>query len=195
MSRHHHRAGFGRGGENPGPRMTNWEDDAADVAPRLLGSILTSMIGGEETAVRVVEVEAYQPDDPASHSFGGMTRRNASMFGPPGHLYVYRSYGIHWCANVVTSPEGVGAAVLLRAGIPLVGIDAMRRRRGRETALVDGPGKLTQALGITGLHDGADLTGELLHLEPADRPGRYRTTPRIGISKAATTPWRFVALD
>jgi DNA-3-methyladenine glycosylase len=175
--------------------MTSWVDDAADVAPWLLGSILTSMVGGEETAVRVVEVEAYQPDDPASHSFGGMTRRNASMFGPPGHLYVYRSYGIHWCANVVTSPEGVGAAVLLRAGIPLVGIDVMRRRRGREADLVDGPGKLTQALGITGLHDGADLTGELLHLEPADRPSRYRTTPRIGISKAVTTPWRFVALD
>ncbi len=175
--------------------MRKWEDDAADVAPGLLGSILTSMIGGEHTAIRVVEVEAYQPDDPASHSFGGKTRRNASMFGPPGRLYVYRSYGIHWCANVVTSPEGVGAAVLLRAGIPIVGIDVMRRRRGREADLVNGPGKLTQALGITGLHDGADLTGDLLRLELDDRPCRYETTRRIGISKATSTPWRFVAVD
>lgn len=175
--------------------MTNWEDDAADVAPRLLGSILTSTIGAERTAVRVVEVEAYQPDDPASHSYAGQTRRNETMFGPPGHLYVYRSYGIHWCANVVTSPEGVGAAVLLRGGIPTVGIDVMRRRRGREGDLVNGPGKLTEALGITGHHDGVDLTGKLLHLRLPNRPCRYEATPRIGLSKATATPWRFVALD
>ena len=175
--------------------MTIWEDDAATVAPRLLGAILTSTIEGEETAVRVVEVEAYQPDDPASHSFNGMTGRNRTMFGPPGRLYVYRSYGLHWCANVVTSPEGVGAAVLLRGGIPTVGLEVMRRRRGREGDLSNGPGKLSQALGITGLHDGVDLGGDLLHLRPAPRPCRYRSTPRIGISKAVATPWRFVALD
>jgi DNA-3-methyladenine glycosylase len=175
--------------------MTSWEDDAATVAPRLHGSILTSTIDGETTSVRLVEVEAYQPDDPASHSYGGRTPRNGTMFGPPGRLYVYRSYGLHWCANAVTSPDGVGAAVLLRAGIPLEGIEVMQRRRGREADLVNGPGKLTQALGITGLHDGVDLGGELVQLRLPERPCRFEATPRIGISKAKSVPWRFVARD
>ena len=167
---------------------------APEVGPALLGTILTTTLGGERTAVIITEVEAYASTDPASHSFGGRTLRNASMFGPPGTLYVYRSYGIHWCMNVTTGPEGEASALLLRAGVLIEGHEHAERRRGRPDHLSDGPGKLTQALGVTGEHDGLDL------LDPAGpirlragAPLSWTVGPRIGITKAVDVPWRWVA--
>jgi DNA-3-methyladenine glycosylase len=161
-----------------------------DVARGLLGwTILRDGVGG-----RIVEVEAYAPDDPASHSFRGRTPRNGSMFASPGTLYVYRSYGIHWCANVACEPEGTGAAVLLRALEPSAGLAEMRERRGvdDERDLCSGPGKLTQALGITSADDGLVLGRPPFALEPPDRAPDVLRTPRIGITKAADLPWRYV---
>jgi DNA-3-methyladenine glycosylase len=161
-----------------------------DVAPALVGwTLLVDGVGG-----RIVEVEAYSEDDPASHAFGGATPRNASMFGPPGHLYVYRSYGIHWCANVVCEPPGRGAGVLLRALEPTHGLDLMRTRRGvvDERLLCSGPGRLTQALGLTGADDGADLSLPPFALVPPAVPAVVERTPRIGISRAVEQPWRYV---
>lgn len=162
------------------------------------------------TAARIVEVEAYEPDDPASHSFIGLRPRTRSMFGPPGHLYVYRSYGVHWCANVVCDASGVGAAVLLRAGEPKAGEAVMAQRRSPSSAprqLCSGPGKLCSALAIEAAQDGADLChdGAPLRLavpvgvEPGHGHGGWvpasaevvRTT-RIGISKAVDRPWRWL---
>lgn len=169
--------------------------DALDVAPCLLNKVL---VHGDR-AGRIVEVEAYRgAEDPASHAYRGVTPRTAVMFGPAGHLYVYFSYGIHWCANVVTGPEGEANAVLLRALTPLEGIDAMRVARPRarlETDLTSGPAKLCQALGIDGTHDGIDL----LHRSSAIRlvddgtppPARPTVGPRVGISAAQDRPWRF----
>lgn len=160
-----------------------------DAAPGLVGwTFLVDGVGG-----RIVEVEAYDPDDPASHSFRGRTRRNAAMFGEPGRLYVYRSYGIHWCANVVCGPPGHGAAVLLRALEPTHGLERMRARRGAVDArlLCSGPGRLTQALGLTGAHDGADLGAPPFELLPPDRPVPVERTARIGITRAADVPWRY----
>jgi len=141
-----------------------------------------------------VETEAYAPDDPASHSYRGRTRRNATMFGPAGRLYVYRSYGIHWCANVVCEADGVGAAVLLRALEPTAGIDRMRERRGLEDVrlLCAGPGRLTEALGISGVHDGLPLDRLPFELRPAPRPVATRATTRVGITRAGELPWRYV---
>lgn len=164
-----------------------------DVAPRLLGARLETRRGGAVTAVTIVEVEAYRFDDPASHSFRGETARNRTMFGPPGRLYVYRSYGIHWCANIVTGPPGEGSAVLLRAGVPVAGEEVMAARRGRRDHLADGPGKLCAALGISGDDDGADLLGDgdirLVDGTSLD----HERSPRVGISRAVDVPWRFVA--
>jgi len=141
-----------------------------------------------------VETEAYAPDDPASHSYRGCTRRNATMFGPAGRLYVYRSYGIHWCANVVCEADGVGAAVLLRALEPTAGIDRMRERRGLEDVrlLCAGPGRLTEALGISGVHDGLPLDRLPFELRPAARPVATHATTRVGITRAGELPWRYV---
>ena len=164
------------------------------VARRLLGCLLVSEIGSR-TALVVAETEAYGgPGDPASHAFGGPTARNRSMFGPAGTWYVYRSYGVHWCLNLVTGPAGEGQAVLLRGGRPTEGEAAMRRRRGRHDHLADGPGKLTQALGITGERDGTPAFTGRLRLEPGPPPdpSRILATPRIGITKAASRPWRFL---
>jgi DNA-3-methyladenine glycosylase len=161
-----------------------------EVAQGIIGwTLLVDGVGG-----RIVEVEAYADDDPASHAFGGPTARNASMFGPPGHLYVYRSYGIHWCANVVCEPPGRGAGVLLRALEPTHGLDRMRARRGvvDERLLCSGPGRLTQALGLTGEHDGADLTRAPFELGPPLSPVVVERTTRIGISRAVEQPWRYV---
>lgn len=160
-----------------------------DAARELVGwTFLVDGVGGV-----LVETEAYAPDDPASHSFPGRTRRNATMFGPPGRLYVYRSYGVHWCANVVCSEEGVGAAVLLRALEPAEGLDIMRARRGVEDPrlLCSGPGRLTEALGISGSDDGAALDTPPFELLPPRRRARLVSGPRVGISRGVEHPWRY----
>ena len=161
-----------------------------EFARGLLGwTFLRDGVGG-----RIVEVEAYAPDDPASHSFRGPTPRNGSMFEAPGTLYVYRSYGIHWCANVACEPEGTGAAVLLRALEPTHGLDLMRDRRGGVTDLdlCSGPGKLTQALGISSADDGASILVAPFALEPPEGPVDVLETPRIGLTRANELPWRYV---
>lgn len=157
--------------------------DALDLARRLIGAtLLVRGAGGI-----IIETEAYARDDPASHSFRGPTARNASMFGPAGHAYVYRSYGIHLCLNVVARP---GEAVLIRALDPQVSIEAMAARRN-SPQLCNGPGRLTQALGILPDDDGAAFDGTDLAIAlPAGRP-RLLVGPRIGISRAQDLPWRF----
>jgi DNA-3-methyladenine glycosylase len=165
------------------------------AAPRLIGSILVSNIENELVKVRLTEVEAYKgQDDPASHAYRGETARNRPMFQNPGTLYVYRSYGIHWCANTAAGPDGVGWGILMRAGQIVDGESAVIRRRGRYDELVNGPGKLTQALGITGDHNGLDLLDptSVIRLESGDKPDLVLATPRVGISKAIDTPWRFI---
>lgn len=148
------------------------------------------------TEMILTEVEAYSPDDPASHAYNGIRPRNAAMFGPPGTLYVYRSYGIHWCANIVCGDEGIGAAVLIRSGAPFSGIEQMKMRRGRESDLLNGPGKLTQALGIDFSYNTIDLfrPESPIRLIEGKAPGRIRATTRVGISKAVERPWRFVSV-
>ncbi|MGI9645164.1 MAG: DNA-3-methyladenine glycosylase [Ilumatobacteraceae bacterium] len=171
------------------------EGDAEVVAPLLLNKLFVSTVGDELVSGRVVEVEAYSEDDPASHTYPGPTARNAAMFGPAGHLYVYLSYGIHHCANVVCGPPGRGQAVLLRALEPVDGIDVMRRRRGDRPQLADGPGKLCEALGITLTDYGADLCdpgGRLLLVDDRTPPPADPVVgPRVGITKAVDAPWRF----
>lgn len=171
-------------------------EPADQVAPLLLGWHLRSMVGSVLTEVTLTEVEAYAPDDPASHAFNGIRPRNAAMFGPPGTLYVYRSYGIHWCANVVVGDEDTGAAVLVRSGTAVAGIEYMVDRRRRESDLLNGPGKLTQALGIDLSHNGIDLFNahSPIRLIPGDAPGAIQATARVGISKAIDRPWRFVSV-
>ena len=161
-----------------------------DVARRLLGcTLLREGVGG-----RIVEVEAYTADDPASHAYRGRTGRNGSMFATPGTMYVYRSYGIHWCLNIVCEPEGTAAAVLIRALEPTAGLAEMRERRGTTDtrSLCSGPGKLTQALAITGADDGSSILAAPFSLEPPADPVEFVVTPRIGISKATELPWRYV---
>lgn len=165
------------------------------AARQLLGWRLRTEFEGVPTEVVITEVEAYAGlDDPASHAYRGRTKRNGSLFGGPGTLYVYLSYGIHWCMNVVIGDPGTPNAVLLRGGEPVLGLDTMVSRRGRADHVADGPGKLTQALGVTDTDDGIDLGRGRVQLIPAETPaiGRVLTTPRIGISKAADWPWRFV---
>jgi DNA-3-methyladenine glycosylase len=161
-----------------------------EVAPQLVGAtLLVDGVGG-----RIVEVEAYAPDDPASHSFRGPTARNRAMFGPGGHAYVYRSYGIHWCLNLVCGEDGVGEAVLLRALEPTVGLEAIRGRRGAlpDRLLCAGPGRLTEALGVTGAHDGLPLDEPPFSLLEAPPGIDVVAVPRVGISRAAELPWRHV---
>jgi DNA-3-methyladenine glycosylase len=167
--------------------------DVHRVARELVGcTLLVDGVGGT-----IVEVEAYAPDDAASHSYRGRTVRNAAMFGPPGRLYVYRSYGIHWCANVVCEADGVGAAVLLRALEPIAGLDEMRRRRRLDepTLLCAGPGRLTEALGITGAHDGLALDLPPFCVRSPGAPADVVTAPRVGITKATELPWRYALRD
>jgi DNA-3-methyladenine glycosylase len=169
--------------------------DVFDVARRLLGARLSTSFEGRITEVMLTEVEAYAgSDDPASHAFNGRTNRNAAMFGPAGTLYVYRSYGVHWCMNIVVGEPGLPHAVLLRAGEMLRGVATIERRRGRTDHLTDGPGKLCQALGVTGAHDGTSVIGGPVRLRPGSLPtaATILATPRIGISKAVEEPWRFV---
>jgi len=160
-----------------------------EIAPALIGvTLLVDGVGG-----RIVEVEAYDHEDPASHGFRGRTERNASMFGPPGHAYVYRSYGIHWCLNFVCEDEGVANAVLVRALEPTHGLDAMRERRGLDDPrlLCRGPGRLCQALGVTRDHDGLALDRPPFELLAAESPVEVVSGPRIGITRAAELPWRY----
>jgi DNA-3-methyladenine glycosylase len=166
--------------------------DAPDVAPLLLNKLLVH----GECIGRIIEVEAYREDDPASHTFRGRTPRNAVMFGPAGHLYVYFTYGMHFCANIVTGPEGVGAAVLLRAVEPVAGVDLMSARRGGRRQLADGPAKLCQAFGIGRDHDGTDLltgAGVGLYDDGVPPPIDPRVGPRVGITRAVDVPWRWRA--
>jgi len=160
-----------------------------EVAPDLVGvALFVNGVGGT-----IVEVEAYDHEDPAAHGYRGRTARNASMFGPAAHAYVYRSYGIHWCLNFVCEGEGVASAVLIRALEPAQGVDEMRRRRGLEDErfLCAGPGRLCQALGITREHDGLALDKPPFELLPRGGEPEIAAGPRIGITQAADRPWRY----
>ncbi|MBW3670021.1 MAG: DNA-3-methyladenine glycosylase [Actinobacteria bacterium] len=185
------------GGRRVLPRRF-YRRDSREVAPELLNKVL---VAGER-AGRIVEVEAYCGSiDPGSHAFRGPNNRNATMFGPPGLLYVYFTYGMHWCANAVCGDEGVGVAVLVRALAPLDGLDAMRAARGptarRDRDLCSGPAKLTQALGITGLHDGVDLVagdgGVTIVDDGTPPPDGPANGVRIGLAvgKGERFPWRW----
>lgn len=171
--------------------------DTVRVARDLLGCVLETRVRGVHTAGRIVEVEAYVgPHDPAAHGYRWhRSRRNAGLFGPPGTCYVYFIYGNHWCANVVTERDGYPAAVLLRALEPLVGLPRMARRRGTSEPrlLCAGPGRLCQALGITGALNGERLTGPRILVRGPRAPGpkRVAASPRVGISRAVDWPLRF----
>jgi DNA-3-methyladenine glycosylase len=161
-----------------------------EVAPDLIGvTLLVDGVGGP-----IVEAEAYDPVDPASHAFRGRTARNAAMFGPPGRAYVYRAYGIHWCLNLVCEEEGTAAAVLIRALEPTYGIERMRERRGTENTrlLAAGPGRLCEALGVTREHDGLPLDRPPFELRPRVGEPVVVAGPRVGITRAAEVPWRYV---
>jgi DNA-3-methyladenine glycosylase len=162
------------------------------VARQLIGvTILVNGVGG-----RIVESEAYDRDEPASHCYGGETPRNFAMFGPPAYSYVYRSHGLHWCLNFVCREPGHGAGVLIRALEPLAGLPQMRERRGLDELrlLCSGPGRLCQALGVSRAHNNLPLSEPPFLLLPRDagRPLEVLAGPRIGISKAVELPWRFV---
>ncbi len=178
--------------------------DARTVAPLLLGAVLTHHSRGGPVAVRITEVEAYLgPEDslhpdPGSHTFRGQTRRNAPMFGPAGHLYVYFTYGMHHCANIVCGPEGVASALLLRAGEVVAGEELALARRPTSKAakdLASGPARFATALGLTTADTGRDALGEPFRLELPDEPASgISSGPRVGVSGAGGTdayPWRF----
>jgi DNA-3-methyladenine glycosylase len=171
-----------------------YDRPVVEVARDLVGCVVRH----EDCAGVIVEAEAYHDSEPACHAFVGLTPRTATLFGPPGRAYVYRSYGIHALLNAVCEPQGVGAAVLIRALEPLEGIEHMRLRRGleRPEGLCSGPGKLTQALGVDLHHNGADLDrGSVVISGPpaAWRDVQVAVDPRIGITKAVDLPWRFSA--
>ncbi len=172
---------------------------ALKVAPLLLGAVLSSRIDGVDVAVRLTEVEAYEGvDDPASHAYRGRTPRTAVMFGPPGHLYCYFTYGMHWCANIVCDVDGRASAVLLRAGVVVRGVEGASARRPAarsERELARGPARLASCLGLGAATDGVDLLDaaapvRLEHVA-ARRAAGIRSGPRVGISAAAERPWRF----
>src|SRR5579862_243144 len=160
-----------------------------EVAPDLIGAVL--LVGG--VGGRIVELEAYHQTDPAAHSYHGPTARNAVMFGPPGYVYVYRSYGIHWCLNFVCEPKGSASAVLIRAIEPTAGLPVMRRRRGTadDRLLCSGPGRVCEALGITRAHNGLALDAPPFELFARSDEVEVVTGPRIGITKAVDRPWRY----
>ena len=184
---------------------------AAEVARDLLGAVVVSRIGGALTSGRIIETEAYLGfEDPASHAYRGRRHaQNEGIYSPPGHWYVYRSYGMHWCANLVCAPEGMGAAVLLRAIEPLEGFDAMMARRkmversdgqavsARAKGLCDGPGKLTQALGITRALDGQRMSASEVSIHRGRRVAdrHLMVTPRVGIRRAVEWPLRYTVRE
>lgn len=183
-----------------GDRSGAIETGALEAAPLLLGLLLAR----GSTAARIVEVEAYREDDPASHSRRGPTPRTAPMFGPPGCWYVYLSYGMHWCANLTCGPVGRGEAVLLRAALPETDLDQLRRRRGRvgrrvaPDRLLDGPAKLAQGFGLTGADSGRPAFGPAVAdgvrlIDDGIRLPVDRTTSRVGISSGTDRAWRFCA--
>ena len=188
------------------PRLTKafYERDALTVARDLIGCVFVHRLPHATLAVRLVETEAYRGEqDPGSHGFRGMTPRTRTMFGPPGHLYVYFTYGMHWCVNIVCGPEGTCEAVLLRAGEPLDGIEVMRENRNgimNDRLLTAGPARLAQAMGIAKQHDGASLLrGGEFHcatdaLSEELHSGEVAQTPRIGLAvgRGDEIPWRFV---
>lgn len=160
-----------------------------EIAPELIGAtLLVDGVGG-----RIVEVEAYHQTEPAAHSYRGVTPRTQVMFGPPGYLYVYRSYGIHWCMNFVCEAEGSAAAVLIRAVEPMHGLAAMRRRRGLhdERSLCSGPGKVCAALAVTIKHNGCALDASPIAIHARTEVPEIVSGMRIGITKAAELPWRY----
>ncbi len=168
------------------------------VAPELIGRLLVVGDGPERVAVRLTEVEAYSDEDPASHTYRGRTPRNEVMFGEPGHLYVYFSYGMHHCANVVSHLEGRSGGVLLRAGNVVDGVALARSRRGRPSSdhlLARGPGCLTQALGLSLVDGGSDLCKPSARIRLYDDGYRFEVSsgPRVGVRLAADTPWRYWA--
>jgi DNA-3-methyladenine glycosylase len=172
-----------------------------DVARDLLGrNLVRTLPDGTRLVARLVEVEAYRQDDPASHSYRGRTARTDVMFGPPGHLYVYFTYGMHFCMNVVTGRDGEGSAVLLRAAEPLEGVEEMARRRGvaNPRLLLAGPARMCEAFGVSREHNGLDLAdGDAMHVVRGApvRGGRVLAGPRVGITAAVDQPWRFVVED
>jgi DNA-3-methyladenine glycosylase len=175
----------------PAPKLRRsfFDRSVHAVAPELIGvTLMVNGVGG-----RIVEVEAYHHTDPAAHSYGGRTERNAVMFGPPGFAYVYRSYGIHWCLNFVCEAEGSASAVLIRALEPTTGLSLMRRRRGMSEprALCSGPGKLCEALGVTIKHNGLPLDRAPFELRAREGTPEIAVGVRIGISKAVEHPWRY----
>lgn len=172
--------------------------DALEAAPLLLGSVLSVDSPEGRVSLRITEVEAYHGErDPGSHAFRGQTPRNSAMFGEPGHLYTYFTYGMHTCANVVCSPEGTASGCLLRAGEIIEGVELARSRRPtarRDRELARGPARLAVALGITLADGGADLATSRVRLALAGRPSRYLTSPRTGVSGVGgghDFPWRF----
>ena len=170
-------------------KPADFERDSLTMAQALIGAVLlVDGVGG-----RIVETEAYDREDAASHSHTGPTPRNQAMFGPPGRAYVYRSYGIHWCLNFVCREEGHGAGVLIRAIEPLKGLDIMSERRGLQEPrlLCSGPGRVGQALAILHSYNGHRLDQKPFEVLAADQPHEIVVGPRIGISKAADAPWRF----
>ena len=173
----------------PRLRQSFFDRSVHVVAPELIGAtFFVDGVGGV-----IVEVEAYHHTDPAAHSFRGRTERNAVMFGPAGHAYVYRSYGVHWCVNFVCEGEGIASAVLIRALAPTAGLDVMRRRRAvdSEKLLCAGPGRLCEALAITRAHDGQALDAPPFALRARAAKPKIAIGRRIGITKAAEKPWRY----
>ena len=171
------------------PTPIDFRAPSHEVARLLIGvTLLVDGVGG-----RIVETEAYDREDPASHCFGGLTLRNAAMFGPPGHAYVYRSYGIHWCLNFVCEAAGSASAILIRAIEPLEGVAKMRRRRGLkdDRLLCSGPGRLCEALGVTVAHNGLALDRPPFRLIARGETPEIAAGVRIGITKAAELPWRY----
>lgn len=177
--------------------MTNVSDilatDALSAAKLLLGCKLVHETPEGKTSGIIVETEAYHQDDPASHSFNGATKRTQVMFGESGHAYVYFTYGMHYCFNIVTGRTGQGQAVLVRALEPIEGIELMKKRRAADDIhqLTNGPAKLTQAMGINLKNNGQNILSGNLRIEPGPKPAKIMRTTRVGISKAQNLPWRF----